>query len=474
MPRRPDTEPDRARSVRNPVLPARASRCVRLPRLGPWFGLFLALAACGGGWPAAARAGVYDLLGLGPRAVALGGAYTALADDFTSVYYNPAGLAGEPESSLTLGGLWAKPYFHYEPSGEPARVPKLYATGAAYLGVATNLGNLTGYRQLAPWTLGISLYLPVERALLAVIPNQSSDPAYIFYLDQTQVLSVLIGASWKILEWLSVGVSGNFLADLRAPNEALVDVDIRTVIPYLLDRGVLVKEVRPRIARDAEMKVSPVAGVQLHPLEWLRIGVTYRGRFYAETVGTQDILLRFPDFSGQSSVVIQSAVLASIHYIHYWNPQQVSAGVAFRPADSLWVALDLTWADWSDYIDPMFYAPSVPFSDTFTPRVGLEYAFRNGPVLRAGYGYQPTPVPEQTGASNYLDNDKHVVSTGIGYTFPRLPSWIPIWKKPLTLDAYFQYTQLVTRTYHKQPGFGPSLELGGYMLDTGMSLRLHF
>jgi len=405
--------------------------------------------------------------------VALAGAYTALADDFTSLYYNPAGLSGEPESSMTLGGIWAKPYFYYREAGQPDRVPKLYATGGAYFGVATNLGNLTGYGQLSPWTLGISLYLPVERALLADIPAHSSEKSFLIYRDQNQVLSVLLGLSWKIWDWLSVGVSGNFLADLRAPNEAFVDVDIRTVLPYLLNRGDLIKEVRPRIMRDAEMKVAPVAGVLLHPVQWLRLGVTYRGRFYAETVGTQDILLRFFDFSGRSPLSFQTAVLADIHYVHYWNPQQVSTGAAFSPVDSLWVSLDLTWADWSDYMDSMWYSPAPRFSDNFAPRVGMEYGLHNGIILRAGYYFQASPVPEQTLESNYLDNDKHVVSTGMGYTFSRLP-WIPIWKKPLTLDAFFQYTQLVTRTYEKEPGFGSPVRLGGYMLHAGMSLQLHF
>jgi len=425
-------------------------------------------------WPGAGFGGVYDLTGLGCRPVALGGAYTALADDFTSAYYNPAGLSGEPESSLTVGGLWAKPTFHYREAGRPDQVPKLYATGAGYLGVATNLGHLTGYRQLAPWTLGISLYLPVERALLADIPSSSSDRSFLLYRDQTQVLSVLLGLSWKILDWLSVGVSGNFLADLRAPNEAFVDVDIRTVVPYLLNRGDLVKEVRPRIMRDAEMKVSPIAGVLVHPVAWLRMGVAYRARFYAETVGTQDILLQFLDFSmGPSSPAITTAVLADIHYVHYWNPHQVSAGAAVSPVPSLWVAVDLTWSDWSDYLDPMWAAPQPGFSDTFTPRLGVEYGLKNGIVLRAGYFFQPSPVPEQTRGSNYLDNDKHVVSAGIGYTFSRLP-WIPLWKKPLTADGFFQYTQLVTRTYRKEPGFGDPLSMGGYMLCAGASLRLHF
>ena len=440
----------------------------------PRTALLLLLLAASVARPVPVSGGIYDLQGLGARAVALGGAYTALADDFTSVYYNPAGLSGDPESSMTLGGVWAKPYFYYREAGGPDQVPKLYAVGGAYFGVATNLAHLTGYDQLAPWTLGISLYMPLERALLADIPSTGSHRSFLLYRDQSQVMSILLGLSWKILDWLSVGISGNFLADLHAPNEAFVDVDIRTVVPYLLQVGDLVKEVRPRIKRSARMKVAPVLGVLVHPTDRLRLGVTYRGKFYAETIGTQDIELRFRDFSaGPSSPTIRSTVLADIHYVHFWNPHQVSMGAAFAPLKSFWVALDLTWADWSDYLDPLWTRPEPRFRDTFTPRLGLEYTLQNGIVLRGGYFFQPSPVPEQTREANYLDNDKHVVSAGVGYTFPRLP-WIPIWKKPLTVDGFFQYTQLVTRTYHKEPGFGDSLGMGGYMLYAGASLQLHY
>ena len=420
-------------------------------------------------------ANVADSLGIGARAVSMGGAYTALADDFSAVFYNPAGLARSEESSLTVGGLWAKPWLYFREEGLPEDHPHLYATGAAYLGVATNLGHLTGFHQLKPWTLGVCLYLPIERLLIADIPNQSSDKRFIFYLDDTQVLAILVGLSWKLTGWLSLGVSGNFLADLRAPNEAVADVDLVTVLPYLAGIADLRKDVRPRIMRDAELKAAPIVGMQVRAAEWLFLGITYRGKIYGETVGTQDILLRFTDFSGHSSTTLQTTILADIHYIHYWKPHQVSLGAALLPVQSLRLALDLTWADWSDYLDPMWYRPAEPFRDTWTPRLGVEYGFESGILLRAGYAFQPSPVPEQTQESNYLDSDKHVFSAGIGYTFSRVP-WLIVWKKPLTVDGYVQYIQLNRRTYHKENPdlYGNDLTLGGHLFHGGLSITLHY
>jgi long-chain fatty acid transport protein len=226
--------------------------------------------------------------------------------------------------------------------------------------------------------------------------------------------------------------------------------------------------------RDAEIKAAPIVGIHAQPLPWLQCGVTYRAKFYAETVGTQDILITFRDFSCRFPRPFRSAVLATIHYIHYWTPNEVAAGFALKPRNDLLIAADLTWSNWSQYLDPQSQVPEKKFRDTYTPRIGLEYIHHTGIVMRAGYSFQPSPVPEQTGSANYLDNDKHVFSIGLGYTFSRSP--IPIWKKPLTVDSYFQYQKLVQREYHKESQVPPENDLtfGGYLISAGIDLVLHY
>ena len=42
--------------------------------------------------------------GFGARAMAMGGAYTAVANDFSAIYWNPAGLASIPGGSIFVEG----------------------------------------------------------------------------------------------------------------------------------------------------------------------------------------------------------------------------------------------------------------------------------------------------------------------------------------------------------------------------------
>lgn len=67
------------------------------------------------------RSGEFLTIPIGSRAVALGSAYTALADDITSVYWNPAGLAfmGENQSFFTYIDLPLDVNLTYAGAGVP-------------------------------------------------------------------------------------------------------------------------------------------------------------------------------------------------------------------------------------------------------------------------------------------------------------------------------------------------------------------
>jgi long-chain fatty acid transport protein len=111
------------------------------------------------------------------------------------------------------------------------------------------------------------------------------------------------------------------------------------------------------------------------------------------------------------------------------------------------------------------------------PRAGVEWRAWQRPKLaldvRAGYSYEPTPVPEQIGESNLADSDKHTVSVGAGLELSNVTSILP---RPLAIDVHFATTYLPPRANHKVDALDPvgDFVADGVILQIGLMLRSRF
>ena len=103
--------------------------------------------------PHVAIANPFDYFGFGARAIGLGGAATALSDDFSANHYNPAGLTVRDGLELALGYFAAEPALRL--NGLDTRVDP--ATGTQF---GATLRGLALSRKLA---LSIGLHLPDAR-----------------------------------------------------------------------------------------------------------------------------------------------------------------------------------------------------------------------------------------------------------------------------------------------------------------------
>ena len=87
------------------------------------------------------------------------------------------------------------------------------------------------------------------------------------------------------------------------------------------------------------------------------------------------------------------------------------------------------------------------------PAVGIEWRALEGAAgdrialdVRAGYRYEPSPVPEQLGESSFSDADKHIISGGLGLTLRKLGQ---VLLRPLSIDAFAAVTVLPERSFYK-------------------------
>jgi long-chain fatty acid transport protein len=176
-------------------------------------------------------------------------------------------------------------------------------------------------------------------------------------------------------------------------------------------------------------------------------------------------------------------------------------GESYRPIDELSINVDLKWVQWSSFKSPVSRSSTtldvqVPpgiielppnpkptrvedpgFADRIVPEIGIEYRLeltRDLQVpVRAGYVYERSPVPPQTGVTNYVDTDRHVLSIGTGVVLRDLGAVLP---GNLRFDTHAQLSILPTRVTLKD---SPADYVGDYrargsILNVGANLSMGF
>ena len=409
-------------------------------------------------WAPSAGANPWDVYGFNPRAQAMGSAHTALADDFTAVYYNPAALTAAKDDSFGLAFTYAKPRlrmnFDKSERSQTELLPPS-ATGVT-LGALFTLGGQSFKNRLAA---GIGLNIPTN----SLFDGQAIDPAvpyWYMYQSLPRRIVASIGAAAAPFDWISLGASVQILAGVTGRLDYELDV-----VRGRFSRTTVIFDVSPKLA--------PIAGLELRPLEGLRIGATYRGSISADIGLPVDI-----EVTGIADLEVQT-----FFQVQY-TPHQLSFGASYDLKE--WgtrISADLTWAMWSKAPDPsvdssidvggqlfdetglseVFDAPApgqerggpLEFRDIFIPRFGVEqrlWIFS----LRAGYGIRPSPAPLQAGETNYVDATTHEISFGAGV---RLKDPWGLLANPLMLDLSAGFYVVPSRRYDK---IDPQDPVGGY------------
>lgn len=112
--------------------------------------------------PRAINASGFTILELGARGAGMGGAFVAIADDGSALFYNPAGIAFQKGLRFEMDGFLVKGFFHFTPSLVPRGtiVPEDGYNG----NVAPKfqiLNNLYIAKDLnSKWTIGFGAYAP--------------------------------------------------------------------------------------------------------------------------------------------------------------------------------------------------------------------------------------------------------------------------------------------------------------------------
>lgn len=439
-------------------------------------GAGVVLAAAGG-----ALANPADTFGVGSRSTALGGAVVATADDFSAVYYNPAGLAFSPGTELSLGYMRAE--HRLSMNGADSQVDPVAGLVGGIVAPGTFLG--------LPFAFGVATHLSDERISRARTVRQD-DPRWVLYENRNQLLYLAADLAFAPIDWLAVGGGITFLAATRGA----FGITGRALLPR---GGQSEHDSRLRHEVDADLTAIRYGqlGVQVRPPGPWSFGLTYRQEarirleLDADLRGTIDAKVLAAD----ASYVLESVTANG------FIPGQLVVGGGYRPGADWLVGVDVSWVRWSAYVSPtsqtrtvlaVDFPPTVvalppptkptrilppSFHDTVVPRLGIEWRPRVAPgwrtPLRAGYVYEPSPVPDQVGLTNLVDTDRHVFSGGAGVALEDPGEVLP---GELRLDAHAQYSLLPERITLKRSAadFTGDYRASGSIWNLGLSLSLGF
>ena len=435
--------------------------------------------------PGPAAANPLDNFGFGSRAVAMGGAVAALADDFSSAYYNPAGLTATEELTVSLGYFFTDP--HLNINGDDINEDQ---TRGLVFGFASPM-ELFGVKIVS----GLSVHIPDKR-LGRSLALPWAQPRFIMYSERSQRIAMLFPWAFELTEWLSVGAAIQMLVDTGGgPDFTLYQAGVPEY-EGLRSEGSISTIQKPVF--------FPNAGLRLGPFKGFCFGLAYKGQSESQyeiplTVRISPLEIKDPFFDAITIMQLEESLVDMYQWMFvFFAPHQITLGLAYDFGDKLKLAFDLTWQDWSDFNNPApegatmiegglrdligqtpnFRLPVPGYHDVWVPAVGIEYlALRSEKLdlfVRAGYVFRETPVPDQSMYTGYLDSDTHIPSIGLGFV---LRDVTRVLDKPIGFDIHYQQVVLSKRyTLRLDPASDPygDLEAEGAIYNIGCTLTVRF
>lgn len=191
-----------------------------------------------------------------------------------------------------------------------------------------------------------------------------------------------------------------------------------------------------------DVNYSLNVGVMYRPIDQLSFGLTYRGRADGDFEG--DVFITDATVIDPTTGQPMRVNLDGTVEMKYDHPEQVQAGVRWFASEKLSVEADVTWTGWSvndrqvehvvlkdvpvpvvddagtitgfDVQDmPSTFDHARDWEDTTAYRLGVAYQATRTLAFRAGYTYDPSPIPDETFEFGWPDTDRNVYTLGLGW-----------------------------------------------------------
>jgi long-chain fatty acid transport protein len=336
------------------------------------------------------HAGGFQLNEHGARAMGMGGAFTAVADDPSAMYFNGAGLTQLSGWNIMAGTAFIAPSSEfrgitpdvtsYKTKAQTFIIPNGYATystGDWAVGLGFNVPFGLGTEWPANWP-GRYLALKTDVRTYTI----TGEGAY-------KVMDNLSISAGLVFSFASVTITEN-TPQTPFPGDALISLDGKDNSAIGYNFGVLYK-----------------------PIDKLSLGASFHSQIKynftgsATTTGASQLASRFPS----------GAITADLT-----TPFNLTFGAAYDVIPELKISADFQYVGWSSYDTLAITFANVPkvasprlYDNSFIIRLGADYKFTNDLSFQGGIYYDKNPVKPEKLNPSLPDANRICFSLGASY-----------------------------------------------------------
>jgi len=371
--------------------PGRVAACLLLLACAPLFA---------GRYVAQPFASPPNPVGAGARAMGMGNAFIAVADDATSASWNPGGLTQIERLELSLAveaiGRTNQLSSATHPEANGASTLRLrdlnYASVAApfWLGGKNCVASLN---YLAMYSFNSDIGLPLKTASgparvdMAYAVEQEGGFAVLSPALACDLISKSLTLGAAVYVW-NHDVTGSSAYAAEHLSVGTLTRGAR--------QGQFQELVRDRFQITSGLSLA--LGAMFRPSEAWTFGAVWKPPFTLHLAHDATESYKQTGALGTADTHTSRTTDADLEF-----PAVAGLGAAWRPAEPWTVSADLTWTDWSRYrrkengtsVNPVTGRSGDSLQDTFTCRVGAEYLLFGDTVvvpLRCGAAYDPAPA----------------------------------------------------------------------------------
>ena len=385
-------------------------------------------------WSSAVQAGGFMIGEMATRSSGMGSAFTAVSDDASAAWHNPAGVAFSEGNQLMVGGAVIFTNSSYSSNAAttgPGGVPITNTADATKQTVVVPHAYFTHWNDSS--NLGASLSINAPFGLETEWPTTAAFSGKNTF-SRIQMVMVNPSIIFKLSDRLSISAGVDY--------GYINNVDLDNTVQRLNGNG------------DGWGGNASI----FYKGDGFNFGVNYRSRIKIDLDGNATAVAGGP-LAGIGATVTSATTSVTL-------PDQVNVGLAIMPTDQLTISADVDWVNWKTYdsIDinyasaayrgavsaiqgaigaPVTGSTILPqnWKATTAFRLGLEWDYNDQMRARLGYVFDPTPINDADFSPSVPGNDRHIFSVGYGFDL----------NESATIDLAYAYVYFKDRNQTASP-----------------------